>query len=65
MKKNESNAIEVDFTEVIESPVNQDVTVKPKKASLKILTTREFKTLCSPGTLSSICSDFSPLIYKS
>lgn len=38
MKKNESNAIEVDFTEVIESPVNQDVTVKPKKASLKILT---------------------------
>ena len=38
MKMNESNAIEVDFTAVIENPTKEDVAVKPKKASLRILT---------------------------
>ena len=38
MKMNESNAIEVDFTEVIENPTKEAVAVKPKKASLRILT---------------------------
>lgn len=38
MKMNESNAIEVDFTEVIENPIKEAVAVKPKKASLRILT---------------------------
>ncbi len=38
MNKNINNFIEVDFTEVVDTPIKQDMKVKPKKVSLKILT---------------------------